>query len=76
MTKKVRNTHNDKVYMAIAHEVPEIGKRYSCYKIECDNSRFELVGQYTSIIQEIDYMGNNIYKVSTKNSAYIVNVVS
>ena len=25
---------DDKVYMAIAHEVPVIGERYSCYKME------------------------------------------
>lgn len=25
---------DDKVYMAIAHEVPVIGEKYSCYKME------------------------------------------
>ena len=64
----------DKVYMAIAHEVPVIGKRYSCYKIEFINGQPELIGRYTSNVKGINYMGNNIYEVTTHNSVYIVNV--
>lgn len=65
---------NDKVYMAIANEVPVIGKRYSCYKIEFINGQPKLVDWSTSTVQGINHMGNNIYQVTTRNSVYIVNV--
>lgn len=65
---------DDKVYMAIAHEAPEIGKRYSCYKMEFINGNPQLVGWSTSTVKAISYMGNNIYHVTTRNSIYIVNV--
>ena len=65
---------DDKVYMAIAHEVPAIGERYSCYKMEFINGQPKLVSWSTSTVKEIDYMGNNIYQVTTRNSVYIVNV--
>lgn len=65
---------NDKVYMAIAHEVPVIGKRYHCNKIEVSNGQSKSIGWYTSTVKEIRYMGNNIYHVTTRNSVYIVNV--
>ena len=65
---------DDKVYMAIAHGVPMIGKRYFCYKMEFSNGQPKLIGWSTSTVKEINYMGNNIYQVTTCNSFYIVNV--
>ena len=65
---------SDKVYMAISREVPVIGKSYSCYKIEFINGQPKFIGWSTSIVKEINYMGNSIYKVTTCNSVYIVNV--
>ena len=65
---------DDKVYMAIAHEVPSIGERYSCYKMEFINGQPKLVSWSTSIVKGINYMGNNIYQITTRNSIYIVNV--
>ncbi len=63
---------DDNIYMAIAHEIPVINERYSCYKMELVNGQLNLIGRYTSTVKEINYMGNNIYKVITKNSVYIV----
>ena len=65
---------DDKVYMAIAHEVPAVGERYSCYKMKFINGQPKLVTWFTSTVKEINYMGNNIYQVTTRNSVYIVNV--
>ena len=65
---------DDKVYMAIAHNVPVIGKSYSCYKMEFINGNPKLVSWSTSTVKAINYMGNNIYQVITRNSTYIVNV--
>lgn len=64
----------DKVYMAIAHEVPVIGKEYSCSEIIFLNGEPKLIDCSTSIVKGINYMGNNIYQVTTCNSVYIVNV--
>ncbi len=64
----------DKVYMAIAHKVPVIDERYSCYKIDFVNGQLKLSCCSTSNVKEINYMGNNIYRVTTRNSVYIVSV--
>lgn len=68
------SSSNDNVYMAIAHEIPEIGKRYSCFKMEFINGLPNFIGWSTSIVEKIDYIGNNIYQVTTCNSVYLVNV--
>lgn len=65
---------DDKVYMAIAHEVPMIAKRYSCYKLEFIGGQPKLIAWSTSTVKGINYMGNNIYQITTRNSVYIVNV--
>ena len=65
---------DNKIYLAIAHDVPVIGERYSCYKMEFINGQPKFFGWSTSAVEEINYMGNNIYEVTTCNSVYIVNV--
>ena len=65
---------DDKVYMGISHTVPVIGECYSCYKMEFVNGNPKLVSCSTSTVKAINYMGNNIYQVTTRNSTYIVNV--
>lgn len=65
---------DDKVYMAIAHGIPVIGERYPCYKLGFIKGHPKLTDWYTSIVKEINYMGNNIYQVTTLHSVYIVNV--
>lgn len=64
----------DKVYMAISKVVPVIGERYSCYKIVFIEGRPKLTGWSTSTVKAIQYMGNNIFQVTTRNSVYIVTV--
>lgn len=65
---------DDKVYMAISHEIPVINERYSCYKIEFVNGQPKLVSWSTSTIKESIYIGNNLYQITTRNSVYIVKV--
>ena len=62
------------IFMALAHCVPTVGKRFNCNKIECMNAKPTLVGKNTSTVKEIEDMGNNIYRVTTYNSVYIVQV--
>lgn len=68
-------TSNQKgVYIALANKIPETGERYKCYKIEFINKHPNFIEVYTSVIKKINYMGNNIYQVTTQNSVYIVEV--
>ena len=62
------------VYMAIANEVPVVGEKYYCNKIEFINRQPKLISCSTSVVKSITHMGNNIYQVTTSNSIYIVNV--
>lgn len=65
---------DDHVYMAISNNLPEIGKRYFCFKISIKNGRPELIGTTTSRISQIKFLGNDVYKVTTENSVYFVTV--
>lgn len=67
-------TPDDNVYMALSDEIPKIGERYHCYKLEFINGKPQLIGRNTGSVKEIKHMGNNIYQVTTKNSLYIVKV--
>lgn len=62
------------VYTAISHFIPLIGERYNCQKIVFIDRQPKLVDWYTSIVKEIQYLGNNIYQLTTCNSVYIVTV--
>lgn len=62
------------VYTALSHEKPIIGKRYNCYKISFIDGKPSLQGWSTSPVKNINYLGNNIYGVTTQNSLYIVTV--
>lgn len=65
---------NNNVYMATAREIPKIGERYSCYKMEFIAGKPKFIACYTSTVKGINHMGNNIYKVIAGNNVYIVNV--
>jgi len=64
----------EKVFIAIANEIPVVGRRCTCYKIEFINDQPKLIMQTTSTVKSITTMGNNIYNVNTLNSTYIVKV--
>lgn len=65
---------DDNVYVAISHEVPAIGKSFHCHKVEFINGNPKLSSWSTSTVKAINYMGNNIYQVTTCNSVCIVKV--
>lgn len=62
------------IYIAIAHEIPQVGRRCQCCKLEFVDGHPKLVGWMTTPVKEVSYMGNNIYNVVTCNSTYIVKV--
>ncbi|MDO5555990.1 MAG: hypothetical protein Q4G09_05025 [Clostridia bacterium] len=65
---------DDQIYVAVSNELPVIGERYLCYKMEFVREQPKLIAWNTSRVQAINYLGNNIYQVNTLNSVYIVNV--
>ena len=65
---------DEKIYMAIGYKTPVEGERFFCYKLTSVEGRSKLVEWLTSTVKDVDYLGNNIYKVTTKNSTYIVNI--
>lgn len=64
----------DKTFMALAHTIPTVGKKCECSKLEFVNGQPKLIGWRTSTVKEVLDMGNNIYKVTTCNNVYIVQV--
>lgn len=65
---------SSQTFMALAHSIPIVGKRCECAKLEIINGQPRLNNWRTSTVKEVSSMGNNIYKVTTHNSVYIVQV--
>ena len=63
-----------KTFIALAHTIPVVGKRCDCHKIEFVNGHPKLIDCHTSSVKEVMDMGNNIYRVTTCNSVYIVQI--
>jgi hypothetical protein len=61
-------------FMALARTIPSVGTRCECFKVEFLNGQLNLIGRSTSTVKEVVDMGNNIYRVTTRNSTYIVQV--
>lgn len=63
-----------KAYIAVSNEIPMVGSRYICQKINCAGENVKLTKIRTSIIKSVTCIGNNIYNVKTANTSYIVSV--
>lgn len=62
-------------FMAIAHEIPKVGERCKCSKLDVVNGSLNIFPWSTSPVREILVIENNIYKVKTNNSIYIIEVI-
>ncbi len=65
---------NEKTYMAFGSDLPVVGERYCCHRMELTNGRPRFGECCTSTVKSISYIGNSIYQVTTENSVYIVKV--
>lgn len=63
-----------KAYIAVSNEIPIVGSRYICQKINYAGENVKLTKIRTSIIKSVTCIGNNIYNVKTANTFYIVSV--
>lgn len=63
---------DDITFIALARDIPVLGKRFKCSKLEFVNGRPMLTSCNTSIVIEVSDRGNNIYEVNTNDCIYIV----
>lgn len=61
-------------FMVLSHTIPVVGESCKCAKLEFVNGQPKLIGWHTITVKDVSDMGNNIYRVTTRNSTYIVQV--
>ena len=61
-------------YFAIGNYIPRVGYIYRCNKIIMTDSGCYMQGWRTSTVQEVEFVGENTYKVTTYNSIYLVTI--
>ena len=66
---------SENIYMAVSRRKPEPGKIYACSKLEFIGGKLKLKGWTTSIVKNVEHLGNDIFKVKTENNIYIIKVV-
>ena len=64
-------------YFAVGYVIPVVGKSYLCNKIvfEEGTSKPHMRCWKTSAVQRVECIGKDTYKVSTRNSVYVVNIM-
>ncbi len=67
-------TPEERVFLAFAQDEPIVGMNCFCYRMEFIDGFPQFFFTMTSTVQEIEPMGNYVYKVTTLNSTYIVKV--
>lgn len=63
------------IFMAISKTIPVVGQRCVCSRLELINGQFNTSECLTSVVKEVTPIGNNIYKVATSNSIYVIQVM-
>ena len=66
---------SENIYMAVSRRKPEPGKIYACSKLEFIGGKLKLKCWTTSIVKNVEHLGNDIFKVKTENNIYIIKVV-
>lgn len=70
--EEVDDSSDEQVFLAFVKKVPVEGKRCECWKVEEDGS---LVDWSMSMARSVVRVRSNLYKVTTANSIYMVQVV-
>ena len=65
-----------RVYLAVAQEKPVEGRRLWALKIIGDRNGVGFLQVHTSDIQKVEEVGDNVYRVLTRNSIYIIEIIS
>lgn len=62
-------------FIAFSHTVPEVGKSCKCAKLKFVDDKPTFYWATTSTVKEVLNIGDNIYRVTTHNNVYIIQVV-
>ena len=62
-------------YFAVSNRIPEVGKRCDCIKLEFDGKDTVTQGCVTSTVFNVELVGKDTYRIVTKNSIYLINVM-
>lgn len=62
-------------FLAVSSNVPAVGRRCKCSRLEHIDGRFKLVGCVTGIISEVLVLDKDMYYVKTGSDDYVVQVV-
>lgn len=63
-----------KTFIALAREVPTVGTKMECTKIELCDDQIKLIRCITTPVVHVVELGNNTYLACTRNSIYVVQV--
>lgn len=62
-----------KTYIAFSQEIPKVGSIYECYRLRYHSRYPEHI--LTTEVKEVKAIESDIYKVSTENSVYVVQIL-
>ena len=63
-----------RTYMALGLKVPAVGERYHCFVMELNHNHARSGECWTSRVKSVSNICDNIYRVTTQKSVYIVKV--
>lgn len=63
-----------RTYVALGNSIPEVGKAYKCTRIIRRDENLYMENHATAIVKEVECVGAGGYKVTTKDSIYLVTV--
>lgn len=63
-----------KTFIAVSHHIPVVGKSLHCYKVQSENLECHLISTHTTTVIEVQQLGNNLYRATTRNSVYYVQI--
>ncbi len=70
-----KNRNAQRVFIGIGIDVPKLGERYFCYIVDVAEKPI-FTDRITGLVEEVMYIGSNIYKIATKRSMYILRIVN
>jgi len=67
--EEVDDSSDESIFLALAKKVPCVGKRCECWKIDEHGNPIVWL---TSTVLKLERMRSNLYRVTTVNSIYMV----
>ena len=61
-------------YIVFATKLPDVGESFHCYKATINIGAIKMIDCFTSAVNAVYYLGNNIYQIVTRNSIYFCQI--